>query len=62
MIKVFCDICHQEMYGEAWVAKYKLRKRWWAPPDDSGWEKVTAHQKCIDELCEMIEARRKTDD
>ena len=62
-VKTFCDICGERIFPaeHRWYGKYKL-KQLHACWEDLWWEKVEAHQECVDALCEAIKERRNKDD
>lgn len=58
MIKEFCDICGEPLSaGDGRYTRYKLKREWnlWF---ESGWERLTVHNECWEEMCKLIKEKQ----
>ena len=47
-----CDLCGKPLHE---VGKtYKIKKRWYSWPADSGWETIEAHDECVRKLLNAV--------
>lgn len=47
-----CDLCGRPLQEAG--QEYKVKKRWYSWPDDSGWKEIEVHDKCIRKLLDSL--------
>ena len=59
-----CDLCGRHIEDDDGTVKLKIRKRWYAYPCDSGWERKKVHicPKCVFNLKYFLRKERKKED
>lgn len=49
-----CDLCGKPLHETGIVLKFKVKKRWYAPRGDTGWETIECHNACVEKLYEAV--------
>lgn len=54
-----CDLCGKPLHEVG--REYKIKKRWYAWPADSGWETIDAHDECVKRLLNSLDDQREAE-
>ena len=44
------------------MSRYKIKKRWYSWPADSGWETIDAHDECVKKLLNALDDQREAEE
>ena len=55
-----CDLCGKPLQEVG--REYKIKKRWYGWPADSGWETIDAHDECVKKLLNALDDQREAEE
>ena len=55
-----CDLCGKPLQEIG--REYKIKKRWYSWPADSGWETIDAHDECVKKLLNARDDQREAEE
>lgn len=54
-----CDLCGKPITDIRTTCHYKVKRRWFGFPPDSGWDYITAHDSCVKKLLDAVDEPSK---